>query len=324
MQDQIRGRQLFDRACALTAILAAAAYGYGMRIWLLAGTAFAVSLLTEWCCLYLRKRPFTRADLDAGLCGVILMLMMPASVPFSLLIMSCIFAIIFGRQLFGGRENPVVHPAAAGFCFAMLNQRAAVTMFPKRFGAIPLAGADAGALVSGISDTFNRGRGLSGHAVDWLTGLPNQPLGTGSVVLLAVVAAVLVLRKAANGWVLLPAVAFSAFCSVLLGFMRQPAVQIIGLCLTNQFLFSVIFLHADPAFSPPDLAGSLYGVALAGASVILTRVLFITDAPVLLAVLLSPAALKLCELMRRYQPQNGGADGAERNEASAVPGSGTD
>lgn len=315
---------MFDRGCALLAILAAASYGYGLRVWLLAGTAFAVSLLTEWCCLYLRKKPFTRENLDAGLCGVMLLMMMPASVPFSLLIMSCIFAIIFGRQLFGGRENPVVHPATAGFCFALLNQRAAMTLFPKRFGAIPLAGLSDDALTAGISDAFNRGRGLSGHAVDWLTGLPNQPVGTGSIVLLAVIAAVLVLRKAANGWVLLPAAAFSAFCSVLLGYMRQPAVQIIGLSLTNQFLFSVIFLHSDPDYSPPDLAGSLYGVALAGASVILTRVLFITDAPVMLAVFLSPAALKLREMMRRYIPQNGGAERAERNEASAVPGPGTD
>ena len=311
MQDQIRGRQLFDRACALTAILAAAAYGYGMRIWLLAGAAFAVSLLTEWCCLYLRKRPFTRADLDAGLCGVILMLMMPASVPFSLLIMSCIFAIIFGRQLLGGRENPVVHPAAAGFCFALLNQRAVMTAFPKRFGTIPLAGAFADALTDGISSAFNRGSGLAGHLTDWLIGLPNQPAGTGSVVLLAVVAAVLVLRRAANGWVVLPAVGFAAFCSVLLGYMREPAEQIIGLCLTNQFLFAVIFLHGDPDHAPPDLAGSLYGVALAGASVILTRLVYVTDAPVMLAVFFSPAALKLSGIMSRYLPQKGDAASAE-------------
>ncbi|MBP0967263.1 MAG: hypothetical protein J5722_06500, partial [Oscillospiraceae bacterium] len=89
-------------------------------------------------------------------------------------------------------------------------------------------------------------------------------------------------------------------------------------------LFAVIFLHSDPDYAPPDLAGSLYGVALAGASVILTRLLFITDAPVMLAVFLSPAAVKLRELMRRYLPQKGDAAGAERNETSAVPESGAD
>ena len=319
MRKKTQGEQLFDRACALTAMLAAASYGYGCRIWLLAGAAFAVSLLTEWGCLYLRKKPFTRAHLDAGLCGVILMMMMPASVPLSLLIMSCIFAIIFGRQLFGGRENPVVHPAAAGFCFALLNQRAVMTAFPKRFVSVPLGGLQPEQLTDGVSAAFNRGQGLAGHLTDWLIGLPNQPVGTGSIVLLCAVALVLVMRRSSSVWVVLPATAFSVFCNVLLGFRREPAEQIIGCCLTNQLLFSLVFLHGDPDFAPPDLAGMLYGILIAGVSAILTRVLYVTDAPVMLAVMLSPVALKLRILMQRYLPQKGGAEHAERKKPSAVP-----
>ena len=322
LQQKSQSERHFDLACALLAILAPAAYGYGMRIWLLAGTAFAVSLLTEWGCLYVRKQTFTRDHLDAGLYGVILMLLLPASVPLSLLIMSCIFANIFGRQLFGGRENPVVHPAAAGYCFALLNQRAAVTMFPKAFAPIPLGGAAEGTLTEGVSAAFNRGLGFEGYPADWLIGLPNQPAGTGSVVLLAVVAAVLILRRSASGWVILPAMAFVCFSGIAFGFFRSPAEQLAGSCLANQMLFSIVFLHGDSAYAPRQLGGMLYGVTASGAAIILTRLLYVTDAPVMLAVILSPAALALRNMMQIYLTQKGGNADAERQTKAAVPESG--
>ncbi len=322
LQKKTQSEQYFDVGCALLAILAPAAYGYGMRIWLLAGTAFAVSLLTEWGCLYVRKQTFTRANLDAGLYGVILMLMLPASVPLSLLIMSCIFANIFGRQLFGGRENPVVHPAAAGYCFALLNQRAAVTMFPKAFAPIPLSGAAESALTEGVSAAFNRGLGFAGYPTDWLIGLPNQPAGTGSVVLLAAVAAVLMFRRSASGWVILPAMAFVCFSGIVFGYFRSPAEQLAGSFLANQMLFSIIFLHGDPAYAPKQIGGMLYGIMFSGAAIILTRILYVTDAPVMLAVILSPAALKLRILMQDYLTQKGGAADAEEKDTGSVPESG--
>ena len=320
MSEQSQNRILFDRACALLAILTAAAYGYGMRIWLLAGTAAGVSLLTEWTCLYLRRKPFTRQHLDAGLSGIILMMLMPPTVSFSLLIMSCIFAIIIGRQLFGGKENPVIHPVAAGYCFAVLCRRSEMMQFPKAFGSLPFSGPAAEQLCDGVSAVWNRGGGLSGYLTDWLIGLPNQPVGTGSVVLLAAAALVLVCRRSASGWVALPAVSFAMFCSVLFGRFQHPAAQMIGCCLSNQTLFAVIFLHSDPDYAPPQLAGSLYGIILAGSVIVLTRLLRVTDAPVTAAVILSPAAISLRELMQFAEPVSGEKGGGERN-AEEHPGS---
>jgi hypothetical protein len=96
----------------------------------------------------------------------------------------------------------------------------------------------------------------------------------------------------------------------------------IGCCLSNQTLFAVIFLHADPDYAPPQLAGSLYGVILAGTVIILTRMLRVTDAPVTAAVILSPAAIRLRELMRLAEydgEQKGGGDrNAEEHSGSTA------
>ena len=158
-------RILFDRFTAILALLAAASYDYGIRIWILAAAAAASSLLTERICLYIRKKPFKAENLDSGLIGLVLLLLLPASIPVSLLIMSCIFAIIIGRQVFGGKENPVILPAASGFAFCMLNNRAAVTLFPESKTHLPVLIPDTVTLTDGISFVWNRAGRFSDKAL---------------------------------------------------------------------------------------------------------------------------------------------------------------
>ena len=105
MHGETKHHTIPDRAAALLAILCTAAYEYGLRIWILAAIAAAVSLLTERICLSFRKKTFHMQNADSAVCGLVLLLLLPPTVPVSLLIMSCIFAIIIGRQLFGGKEK---------------------------------------------------------------------------------------------------------------------------------------------------------------------------------------------------------------------------
>ena len=70
-----------------------------------------------------------------------------------------------------------------------------------------------------------------------------------------------------------------------------------GSVLTNQLLIAILFLHADPEYAPPTLAGIAYGFAVGFASFFATRVLFIYDAPVLIAVLFSPFVIWLRRMM---------------------------
>ena len=286
-------RILFDRFTAILAMLAAASYDYGIRIWILAAAAAASSLLAERISLYIRKKPFTAENLDSGLIGLVLLLLLPASIPVSLLIMSCIFAIIIGRQLFGGKENPVILPAAAGFAFCMLNNRAAVTLFPESKTHLPILIPDTVTLTDGISFVWNRAGRFSDKALEWLTGLPKQPIGTGSVILLATIALVLIMRRAASGWVIVPAAAVMIVSNLAISNLQHPLSTAVGSLLTNQTLTALIFLHADPDHAPPHIAGIAYGFAVGFLSFFATRILYINDAPVLLAVLLSPLMIAL-------------------------------
>lgn len=290
-------RILFDRFAAVLAILAAASYDYGMRIWLLAGIAVAVSVISEYFCTLIQKKPFSIANLDAGVIGLILLMMLPPTVPISLLIMSCIFTIIIGRAMFGGKENPVIPPAALGYCFCLLNSRLQVTMFPAEKEALPLFYIDSTLLEDGVSAIWNRSGEFSVSVMEWLTGLPNQPIGTGSIVLLMAVLIVLCVRRASSVWVTIPAAASLIVGNLALSNLQHFDADIVGSCLTNQALFAIIFLHADSDYTPPTLAGAAYGFLIGFATVFATRFLYIYDAPILLAVLLSPIRIWLTRIM---------------------------
>lgn len=309
-------RILFDRFAAVFAILAAASYDYGIRIWVLAVIAAAVSAAAECLCLYVQKKAFTADLLEAPVTGLILLLMLPPTVPVSLLIMSCIFTIIIGRAMFGGKENPVIPPAAAGFCFCLLNSRAQTASFPVSKGTLPILHIDANTLTDGVSNLWNRSGSFTVSVLEWLTGSPRQPIGSGSVILLAVVAAVLIVRRAASGWVIVPALAATVISNLAISNLQHPFSVIVGSCMTDQFLIALIFLHADTDHAPPVLAGIAYGFAVGFAVFFATRILYIYDAPVLLAVLLSPLTIWLRRMMMFEDEEDVPEPAAERRAAS--------
>lgn len=294
-------RILFDRFAAILSLLAAASFDYGIRIWMLAGIAAGVSVLSEYLCLLIQKKQFTAAHLDAGLIGLVLLLMLPPTVPVSLLIMSCIFTIIIGRAMFGGKENPVIPPAAVGYCFCLLNNRALTTTFPVRKETLPLLHIDSTVLENGVSALWNRSGRFSVSVLDWLTGLTKQPIGNGSIVLLIAAAVVLIVRRGASGWVVIPAMAALIAGNLAVSNLQHPVSDMMGSCLTNQALISIIFVHADPDYAPPTIAGIAYGLAVGFLSFFATRVLYISDAPILIAVLLSPFMIWLRRMMLFYE-----------------------
>ena len=301
-----------DRAAALLTIAAAAAYSYGMRILLLCAAAAAVSMAAELFCLYLRKIPFRFRHLDAAVTGVVLVMLMPPAVPLSLVIMSCIFAIIIARGLFGGKDNPVIPAAAAGYCFAMLNAPEAMTLFPPEKTHLPLLGIDRSSLTEGLSAVWNaRGR-FPESPTEWAVGPAGLPIGSASLVLLAVIALVLICRRSASPWVIVPMTAVIIAGEIALNRFRTPELQAAAACLTNQTLFAIIFLFGDPAFSPPHVAGMLWGLLCACVLVLLARLHPVLDAPVLLAVLAAPVSVFLRSLY--YGPRNG-----EHNERKPNP-----
>ncbi|MBR4200952.1 MAG: RnfABCDGE type electron transport complex subunit D [Oscillospiraceae bacterium] len=291
---------------ALLSLLGIASGLYGLRVWLLGGIAGATALSAELICLRIRKRKPDFRAAQSVLDGWILLMLMPVTVPVPLLIISCVFAIIIGNFRIKGDTAPVIPAAPAGFCLAWLIRRAGVMQFPAAKGAVPLLSVNRSLLSAGASAGWNTHFRFPPNPVDWIIGVPGLPLGSCSLFLLLVIAAVFLVRNNSSGYVIVPMLLplVCAFC--FFTFFRFPVKASAAVLMCNQLLFSAVFIYGKTGFAPPKTAGVLFG--LMTASAILWTLRYNSEAVMWVGVVLGPAAAGLRFLIRwesRSRHKNG-------------------
>ncbi len=107
-----------DVAIALLPAAAAGVYYFGLRALLLVLVSVAAAMAAEYLCLKFMKRPVSFAlDGSAAVTGILLAFNVPSSVPWWIPILGSAFAIVVGKQAFGGIGNNIVNPALLGRAF---------------------------------------------------------------------------------------------------------------------------------------------------------------------------------------------------------------
>ena len=106
------------RLVMLTVILAllpatmVSVYLFGWLAVLLIVTCMVTALLTEAVCLKWMKRPLSALlDNSAALTGLFLALTLPAAVPWWMAVLASVFAIVLGKQIYGGLGYNIFNPA---------------------------------------------------------------------------------------------------------------------------------------------------------------------------------------------------------------------
>lgn len=112
-------RVMYDVVIALLPALAGAVWLFGLRgalLPVLAGAASAVA--AEFACLRLMRRPAGAAlDGSAVITGMLLAYNLPPGTPLWLPVLGAVFAIVVGKQVFGGLGGNLVNPALLGRAF---------------------------------------------------------------------------------------------------------------------------------------------------------------------------------------------------------------
>lgn len=96
-------------------------FGYGVLINLIFCGSFAI--VTEYCLLKIRKRPAleTIKDNSALLTGLLIALSIPPTLPIWMAFIGVAFAIIFGKQLYGGLGLNPFNPAMVGYVLLLIS-----------------------------------------------------------------------------------------------------------------------------------------------------------------------------------------------------------
>lgn len=269
-------RTLMSDAIILLLVLCVLAFlYYGLRALLVCAVSVLAAVAADLVCVLLRGRRPNPRDLSAVVTGLVIALMMPATISFTAVATAAVFAIAIVKHPFGGTGSNLFNPAAAGFSFAAICWPVQVFSYPLPFDRIPLWGqaASSGQLVYQAGEMSVRlyqnpvfvlkvGGIPTNSLSEMLLGNYPGPMGATNILVLLACLCYLIYRGTVR-WQL--PISFLASCAaVVLLFPRESTDRIQSLLyelMSGLLLFAAVFLLSDPVTRPKrDSALIVYGI----------------------------------------------------------------
>jgi len=282
-----------DMLAVLLAIAAAAVYYYGMRAAAVIAVTAAASVVTDLVCLKLRKKQADIKDLSALLTGLTLGLMMSASASYFEAAAAAVFAVAAAKHAFGGHGCEIFDPAAVGFLFVSLCFPGDMLTYPKPFADLPMSAlVPSDMLTPSVTKTFLLTGTTPVSLIDTVIGKFAGPMGTGFVLLLAVAAAFLILRRSVSAITFFTELVVTGiYALVKYGFDPMAVLYFFS---TGMLLFGILFLSCNYTVIPKTKSSRfIYGLA-AGLCIIMFYQYSGTENAVVYAVIISsPIGIEL-------------------------------
>lgn len=266
--------QRFARATSfLLALNVMAFYYYGFRATLVTIISVGISLLTEYICCQIVKKKFRLVDTSPIMSGMILALLMPASVPYRVVIFAAVFMIAVCKYAFGGNNNLIFSPAAVAYAFCALTWPNSVLRYPSPapFGRLPLSSDIPDVMVR--SFTHNVDVSLSSASyLDIIWGKLAGPMGTSCVLIILICAVSLYFFRDIPPSAFFSAVASNTLLFVLFPISASGWTAAMYSVVTGSFMFVLVFMACDLRFVPKrGFAQALYGIAFSTVSFVLRK-----------------------------------------------------
>jgi len=120
---------------ALTLGVVAAYYFFGWGVIVQIALAVVTAIAVESAFLSIRNRPIkpSISDGSAALSAILLAISIPSIAPWWIVVVGVAFAIIFGKQLYGGLGNNPFNPAMLGYAFLLVSYPLQMTTWASEF-----------------------------------------------------------------------------------------------------------------------------------------------------------------------------------------------
>lgn len=243
-------RITLDIIVAMLPSLIWAVYVFGPRIITVTAISVISCFLSELWFEYLVRRRVTVGDLSAVAEGIMLALLMPASVPLWIPVVAGFFGIVFAKCLFGGQGRNIFKPSLAGFAFVSIVLRSFVDGFYTEPMArlLPFSLSSA---VQGVSYPLSNvcGEVLPMYSYgEMFMGVRPGAIGEISVLMILLGAAYLIFRHIISWHI---PVCFVLSCAVIF--------SVFSLYPGNRFMMTEVFCSLIPlcaVFFASDLSSS--------------------------------------------------------------------
>ncbi len=123
----------------ILALIPAAAYGvyiFGLNALVVILVSVLTAVASEAIFQKVRRKPITVSDLSAVVTGLLLAMNVPSTAPWWLVVIGSAFAIIIGKQVFGGLGFNFINPALAARAMLMSSWPSRMTAWVSPFDAV--------------------------------------------------------------------------------------------------------------------------------------------------------------------------------------------
>jgi len=214
------------------------------------------SVLTEEVVLRMRKQPSTVKDVSAALTGLLLALILPPSIKWYAASLGSIFAILVGKQIFGGLGVNILNPALIGRAFLMAAYPKMLTTFISPFTIDTISSATPLALRK-FSQTIT-------PTIDLFLGNISGSLGETSAICLIIGGLYLLIRKIADWRIPLCVIFTTILISTIFYFINPINGSVFFHLFSGGLLIGVFFMATDPVTTPVTKKGRyIFGVGVA-------------------------------------------------------------
>lgn len=269
MRESARSAML-DVMIAVLPLYFMATYFYGMRAAALGVVSAFSALLADILCVLISGRRPNLRDISSLVTGLLIPLMLPASVPYYVVITAAVFAIAVVKHPFGGVGQNIFNPAAGGFAFISVCWPSLVFSYPQPMFPLPVAGELSVRLAESPAHALMLGAVPTIDTLDLVLGKFAGPMGVTNILVLGTCFVYLLFRRTIS-WQ--APVAFLATAAAAAYFSpRIPATRgesVVFELLSGTLVFAAVFLLGDPVTSPKrGLSRLLYGVLAGGATML--------------------------------------------------------
>ncbi len=314
-------RIMVDVIIALVPAMAAAGYYFRIRAPMLIGTCVVASVVTEWLCNLLRKKPNSVGDFSAVVTGIILALSLPPGFPVWGAVIGSVFSIAVGKMVFGGLGANIFNPAMVGRAFltasfgvlmttwtvpatikgVKMSRIAPENVVDARTQATPLAWSKLA-----IKQKYGANRYSEENFKATVTGEVGGCLGETCVIALLIGGVYLLIRGTIKFHIPL-AVLVSAFIFAAIAYLGNSYryVQPFFHLTSGGLLLGAFFIATDPVTAPLAVKGKwIYGIGI-GVMTMLIRIAGEYPEGMMYAVLLMNSVTPLIDRLCKPVPAGG-------------------
>jgi len=266
MKQPLMRRMIF----ALMPCTLAAIYFFGWRSLLVVLVSCAVGFSTEYLFTHRRGEPVTEAVFVSS---IIYALILPPTVPWHVLVIGMVFAIMFGKMVFGGFGYNIFNPAMAGRAFVYICFPVALTATwaPAAQGPWGALGMWSTALMPDVITAatpmalVKAGQLAPPLLVEMFIGRISGTMGVTSVLAILLGGVYVFVTKTANRWIIVVVIITYALVNGLLVLVKTPGVAgVLPALMGGGFLFGAFFMATDPISAPKTRPAQIaYGVIIA-------------------------------------------------------------